>query len=149
MKQLKIKTARGSIIIFIVLLLSIGCTPLIARYDQYSYQEAISLKVDAVNLIASATDSISKHLLEVNAVNTRIEKLYEYEKGKPNNTITTQQWEILKNPDRNLYGGFIKEWKNNGKLKPVYVSDKQDQIGKAFDVIIKLEAHKIRERKIN
>jgi hypothetical protein len=149
MKDFKIKTARSLVVIFSVFILSIGCSPLISKYDQYSYQETTSLKVDALNLIANASDSISKHLSEVNAIDSRIEKLYEYEKGKPKNTITTQQWDLLKSPDHDLYGGFIKEWKNKAILKPAYVLDKKDQIGKAFDLIIKLEAHKIKDRKLN
>ena len=146
---LKIKSTKQLVILLSAIIWLLGCSPLISKYDPYSYQETISLKVDVMNMISKATDSISKHITEVNALNLRIEKVYEYEKGKPYNTITTQQWELLKNTDHDLYGGFIKEWKNKGILKPAYVEDKKNQIGKAFDIIINLETHKIKDRKLN
>jgi hypothetical protein len=125
-----------------------GCSPLISKYDQYSYLETTSLKVEAMNMISMATDSVTRHLAEIDALGLRMEKICEYEKGKPYNTITAEQWKLLKSPDNNLCGGFIKEWRSKSVLKAAYVEDKKEQIGKAFDIIIDLETHKIKDRKI-
>jgi hypothetical protein len=127
----------------------LGCQPLISLYDQYSYQETTSIKVDALKMISQATSSYKKHISEINAINVRIEKIYEYEKGKPSNSITTQQWEILKSPEHDLYGGYIKEWALKDSLKAAYVEDKRKQIEGSFDLIIKLETKKVKDRKIN
>jgi uncharacterized protein affecting Mg2+/Co2+ transport len=39
----------------------IGCAPTIAAYDQYSYTQATSIKVDALNVVAKATGDYSSH----------------------------------------------------------------------------------------
>jgi len=71
------------------------------------------------------------------------DKAYEYERGRPLNTDTIKQWDTLRDPNRDLLGGFLKEWKD-GKLLPVYVERKKAQIGTAFDQIIQLESGKIK-----
>ena len=48
-------------------------------------------------------------------------------------------------PDKNLYGGFLKFWKDNNTLGAAFVTEFKGQVGKAFDLIAELESEKIKK----
>jgi hypothetical protein len=116
----------------------------ISTYDQAAYEHATSAKVDTLALMSKATESYSAHEKEIATVTTELEKAYEYDRGRPLNKITVAQWSILLDPERNLVGGFLKAWKSKGSLGATFVTEKKDQIGRAFDQIIGLESGKIK-----
>ena len=123
-----------------------GCT-LIAHYDQAAYEHATSAKVDTLALMSKATQSYNEHQKEVEALTLELDKAYEYDRGRQLNKITVAQWDILRDPNRNLVGGFLKMWKAKGSLSEAYVIEKKRQIADAFDQIIQLESGKIRTAK--
>lgn len=129
--------------LFVILLLISSCSN-IALYDQDAYKNATSLKVDARNLMAQASGSYTAHQKEVAEFQAKLDKAYEYDLGRDKNDITVKQWDILRDPSRDLLGGFLAEWKDEGSLKPAYVKNKQVQVGRAFDTIIGLESGKIK-----
>src|ERR1700754_2289109 len=88
-------------------LLWLGSCKTISVFDQYAYANATALKVDALNLMDKATQTYASQQAGVEAVLTQVEKAYEYELHRPKNGITVKMWTILKNPERNLFGGFI------------------------------------------
>jgi hypothetical protein len=116
----------------------------IATYDQTAYLQAINTKVDALALMDKALDPYSSHQSEVVAFQLELDKAYEYERGRPLNRDTIAQWDLLRDPNRDLLSGFLSEWKQDGPLKPVYIKRKKAQIGKAFDEIVQLESGKIK-----
>jgi hypothetical protein len=116
----------------------------ISTYDQTAYLQAVNTKVDALALMAKAVESYTDHRNEVAEFMIELDKAYEYERGRPLNTDTIRLWDILRNPNGDLLGGFLKEWKVDGKLLPVYVERKKAQISTAFDQIIQLESGKIK-----
>src|SRR5438270_3945072 len=118
-----------------------GCT-LIAHYDQVAYEHATSAKVDTLALMDKATGSYDEHQKEVEALVTELNKAYEYDRGRSLNKLTVAQWDILRDPNGNLVGGFLKMWKAKGSLGATFVAEKKLQIGKAFDQIIALESGK-------
>jgi hypothetical protein len=121
-----------------------GCAT-ISPYSEIAYQQATSLKVDSLALMAKAYEPYAQHQAEVEALRLKIDKAYEYAKGLPNNTITTTQWEILKDPNGHLLGGFLERWRTSKTpLSAAYIADKQIQVGSAFDQIIGLESGKIK-----
>jgi len=120
---------------------------LIARYDQAAYEHATSAKVDTLTLINKATTSYDEHQKEVEALVTQLDKAYEYDRGRQLNRITVSQWDILRDPNRNLVGGFLKMWKTKGTLSAAFVAEKKRQVADAFDQIIQLESGKIRTAK--
>jgi len=73
-----------------------------------------------------------------------VEKAYEYAKGRPKNEISAQQWEKLKDPDKNLLGGFIKRWMEKETLKKTFIQGAKGIVSDAFDTIIGLESGKIK-----
>ena len=95
-----------------------------------------------------ATESYSEHQKEVEGVVNELDKAYEYDRGRQLNKITITQWDILRDPNRNLVGGFLKMWKAKGTLSATLVAEKKRQIGDAFDQIIQLESGKPRSTKV-
>ncbi|HYR21558.1 MAG TPA: hypothetical protein VEP30_01360 [Chthoniobacterales bacterium] len=115
---------------------------LIAHYDQVAYEHATSAKVDTLALMDKATGSYDEHQKEIEALVTELNKAYEYDRGRSLNKITVAQWDVLRDPNRNLVGGFLKMWKAKGKLSATFIAEKKLQIADAFDQIIGLESGK-------
>jgi len=120
----------------------------ISKFDQYAYTQATSIKVDALNLMSLATDDYNLHTEEVKKVQTQIEKIYEYEKNRPKNSVTTKMWEKILDSSGHLYGGFIQYWKKNGKLKPANIEKEKEMISNSFDQIAQLESKKIKPSEV-
>ena len=118
-----------------------GCT-LIARYDQAAYEHATSAKVDTLALMSKATASYDDHEKEVEALVRQLDKAYEYDRGLQLNKLTVAQWDILRDQNRDLVGGFLKMWKAKGSLSATFIAEKKKQIADAFDQIIQLESGK-------
>lgn len=116
----------------------------ISTYDQAAYANATAAKVDALELMDSATGDYNIHGREIAAVVTTLKKAYEYDRGRPLNEITVRQWEVLLSPDRDLFGGFLRDWKRKGQFKPVFLAEKRRQVSEAFDQIIGLESGKLK-----
>ena len=114
----------------------------IATFDQVAYDKATGAKAEALALMDKATGSYSSHITEIEAVSLTIDKAYEYDRGRPQNTVTVQQWEILRDPNKNLFGGFIHRWHEKGSLKTDYITEKKKDIAEAFDQITGLEIGK-------
>ena len=136
-----------SIIAMIALALMLSaCSSLIAPYNETSYRYATSLKPEAMRLMKRATEDYADHAAEVDALMLKVEQAYEYVAGLPNNDESAAQWKILKDPNQNLLGGFMKRWKKDGKLGKAFVDlAREDLVGPAFDAIIELESLKIKQ----
>lgn len=119
-----------------------GCGSLIAGYSLEAYKNATTLKAETAALIDKSGESYSLHKEEVEALNTKINAAYEFAAGIPHNEITAAQWQIVRDPNRDLYGGYIRDWKRAGTVSPAFREAKKIQIGRAFDFIICLEANK-------
>ena len=133
----------GTLLVAIALLFA--CST-IATFDQVAYDKATGAKAEALALMDKATDSYSAHVKEIESVSLTIDKAYEYDRGRTLNAITVQQWQILRDPGRNLFGGFLRRWREKGSLKPDYIVEKKPDIAEAFDQITGLE---IGKRKAN
>jgi hypothetical protein len=115
---------------------------LIAHYDQVAYEHSTSAKVDTIALMDKATGSYQDHQKEIEALITELNKAYEYDRGRALNKFTVSQWDVLRDPNRNLVGGFLKMWKAKGSLSAAFITEKKAQIAEAFDQIIALESGK-------
>jgi hypothetical protein len=122
-----------------------GCAS-ISHYDQYIYTQTTSVKVDALNVMDLATEDFASHQQEVKQVITNIDKTYEYERNRKNNGITIKLWDKLNDTTGHLFAGFVKRWKNEGKLRPVFIQESKKEVGEAFDVIAQLESKKIKPK---
>jgi hypothetical protein len=120
----------------------------ISKFDQYAYTQTTSLKVDAINVMGLATDSFSRHQVDVTGVQTDISKMLEYERNRPKNIVNEKMWTMLRDSTGHLFGGFIKRWQKEGRLDTVFVKESQLLIGSSFDQISQLESGKIRSAQV-
>jgi hypothetical protein len=120
-----------------------------ALYDHHSYEQSISLKVEANSLISNAFEPFSEHQEEVTSFLKEFEKLKEYEKNKANNELSYQMIQLIGNPDKNLLGGFLKRWKEKNTLSKFFIDEAKTQVNEAFDVLIKYESKKDKEEITN
>jgi hypothetical protein len=122
----------------------IDCSSLIDKFDKNAYPNTITIKNDSLTLMDKAINSYSKSESSVNALKIRVEKAYEYVKGRPQNNNVTKQWEIMKDPSRNLLGGFFARWKKQKILSKPFIEEAKKNISIGFDQIIDIEGSKIK-----
>lgn len=138
-----IKTKLRVSVLMITLCLIIWSCASISVFSPEAYKQAVDLKVESLNLMAAATMPYTDFEEEADYLKTELSKAYEFSKGRPDNEISTRQWEILINPDGNLLGGFLKRWEEEGTLSQMFVIEMQMLVSDAFDTIIGLESGKI------
>lgn len=126
----------------LVPLFFIGCAT-ISTFDQYAYTQTTSIKVDAMNVMDNATDSYANHTKEIADVKTEIQKMIEYEKHRPQNSITAKMWDVMMT-DKGLFGDFLVMWKDQDKVSKAFVTEAKIKIGENFDRIAELESKKIK-----
>lgn len=144
--SLIVQSRAKALVLVTISLLYVACSSLIATYNETSYQYATSLKPEALMLMDKATENYVDHADEVEALMLRVEQAYEFVAGIPKNSESAGQWKILKDPDGNLLGGFMRRWKSNRTLGATFIKDvKEDAVGPAFDSIIMLESLKIKQ----
>lgn len=132
----------------LVFILSFTACATISSFDQYAYTQTTSLKVDAMNTMDLATDEYATHEKTVQDLQTKLQKVYAYEKNRPKNEITLKMWDKLLDGNGHLLGGFIKRWQTEHKLNAVFVREEKKIIDEAFDQIAGLESHKIKSSDI-
>ena len=119
-----------------------SCKRSIAVLNQQAYENATTLKAEALALMDLATEKqFAEHEDEVRRLMTEISAAYEYANGIPKNSLSAQQWESLRGS--NLLGGFFSLWKSEGKLLSGDVEANRKNVEDAFDEIITLEKGKI------
>ena len=128
----------------ILLIVGLCACSTISRFDQYAYSQATSIKVDALSLMDVATEPFQQHQAASASVMTAIDKIYEYEKNRPRNSISEKMWGLLRDTSGHLYGGFVKRWQREGTLDPVFIQESKRLIGYSFDQISQLESGKIK-----
>lgn len=119
-----------------------ACAPLIAEYNAEAYKNATTLKAETLAMMDKAREPYGRHRKDVDTLTTKINAAYEYSAGFASNQLSAQQWNILRNPDGNLYGSFVRLWQARGTLGAGYRSEKKIDIAEAFDYLICLEANK-------
>jgi hypothetical protein len=129
--------------LFIISTILLTACSSISVYSPEAYKQAVDLKIESLNLMSSATMPFSDYEEDVAFMKTELSKAYEFAKGRPNNEISTKQWEILIDENRNLLGGFLKRWENDETLSEMFVTEAQKLVSDAFDTIIGLESGKI------
>lgn len=143
MNQIKLSARFTKTILIVTLVSFVGCIS-ISRFDQYSYAQTTSLKVDALELMDLAVNDYSTYQKNDLEFQTKLKKVYEYEKNRPKNEITVKLWDKLIDPNGHLLGGFLNRWKNENKLNPTFIAEEKKLVGKAFDQISGLESKKIK-----
>lgn len=110
-----------------------------ALFDQHSFDQTISAKVETLGLMDSATEKYDLHSIAVKEHLQELQKVYEYDKRRSNNEITTQMWEVILDENRNSVAGFLNRWKQNGTLNKAFIEEAEIQVGEAFDLLLDFE----------
>ena len=148
MKIIARRKCKLSMLFIVVCFIYTDCST-ISHFDQFAYQQTTSLKVDAIHVMDFATEEFKLHEPDVTKIRLDMQKVYEYEKNRPKNEISTKMWAMLIDSSGALFGGFVNTWKSQGKCSPAYITDKKEQIAFAFDQIAELESHKIKPSDVN
>ena len=122
--------------------LLLSACQLIAPYSQTAYQQATALKAEALILMDKATEPYALHKTEAEQVRLDMERAYEYARGRPQNTTSTKQWEIVRDPARHSLGGFLKRWETEGTLNATFVTEAKKLVSDQLDAISALESGK-------
>ncbi len=142
----KVSPRKGvGTILLIPIFFLVACAA-ITNNDPTSYKTATDLKAESLLLIEKATDPPNLHADEIVSLRLKLRKALEYEsgKGKPN-TITVTQWRVLNSPTGVLIGGFLSTWeKERAGFNKFFLEEVKENVGKAFDEIIKLENAKVK-----
>ncbi|HSB92862.1 MAG TPA: hypothetical protein VLC28_07085 [Flavitalea sp.] len=134
---------RVTAILLPLLFMLISCGTMTASFDQYAYAQTTAAKVEAMDLISHATQNVSGFTTQIRDVDLKLKKIYEYEKNRPKNDITVKMWQLLLDPEKRLYGGFIKRWQTDSTLSKAFVEEASMLIGSGFDKVAELESKKI------
>lgn len=140
MKAIQI-TSVGVLLLFFSILSSCGAVKT-AVFDQYSYQKAIEIKVDASNLIEKSTGPYEQYSKEADELLIDVDQIVLYEQNKPKNGVSHKMWQLQADSEKNLLAGYIKRWKEEGTLSELFMNEAKPQIEEAMDVIILYENKK-------
>ncbi len=113
-----------------------------ALYSEQAYQQAVTLKVESLNLMDKATEPYDSYKKEIEALKISLQKAHEYAKGRPQNTESTQQWGIMIDPEGSLLGGFLRMWEEKGQVSSTMVEQTKGNVEEGFDIIMELESGK-------
>ncbi|MBT8378055.1 MAG: hypothetical protein KJN64_02355 [Ignavibacteria bacterium] len=145
--NLNLLTVRNSIMSLLISVLLLSCGS-ISEFSADAYKQAVELKVISLDLMSVATKPYSDFEADVDMLKLELRKAYEFAKGRPDNEISTKQWEILIDEERNLLGGFLKRWRDEDTLSAMFVTEAQMLVSDAFDAIIGLESGKLKPSEI-
>lgn len=147
MLRLHNKLCRLPICFFALIMLAVltGCPATISPFNQKAYEQATSLKVEALSVMSKATEPFSKQKASVDALKLDVEKAYEYAKGRPKNEESITQWKIIIDPDRNSLFGFLRHWEEKTTLSPAFINEAKSLVAEGFDAVIELESGKRKE----
>ncbi len=130
-------------VLLLGLLFSLYSCSSISEFSAEAYKQTVDLKVESLELMFYASEPYSDSEIEVESLKQKLKKAYEFAKGRPDNEISTEQWEILIDEERNLLGGFLKRWEEEVTLSEMFITEAQLLVSDAFDTIIGLESGKI------
>lgn len=110
-----------------------------AIFDQHSFDNTISAKVETLGLMESATEDFSLHSEAVKEHLQELQKVYEYDKRRSDNDITTKMWEVILDENRNSVAGFLDRWKQKGTMNKAFIQEAAIQVEEAFDLLLDFE----------
>ena len=136
MKTLSLKLLLPFLFLFLL-----GCTS-VSEFNQFAYQQSVSLKTDALNLISKSNENYILHQAEIDSLKLNVENAYQYSKTIPNNEETISQWEIIRDPNRSSLFGLLERWKSKTTLSDTFISQVKILIASDFNMIIDFENNK-------
>ena len=125
-----------------LLLFLASCMHLIVNYDPVTYKSLTDLKAETMLFFTemAPTKPYAENTAKFEDFKLKVEKIYEYEKGKKlNNDTIAQVTEI-----RSMINDMMTLYKQQDHLSEFYVKEKKNQMEKAFDMAIATENSKMK-----
>lgn len=122
------------------LILWMGCAHFIANYDPITYKSLTDLKAEIV-LFLEKVDPVkpyTEYAPQFEDLKLKLEKVYEYEKGKKKNDDTIAQITEV----RTMLHDLVALYKEQNKLNAFYLDEKKKQLATALDIVITTENSK-------
>ncbi len=121
-----------------------GACAQIADFSLEAYKNATSIKARSLNLIEVSTNSYASQKQKAEQLLLDIDVAYEFSAGFENNSEATEMWDIIRDGDENLMGGFVAFWRDRSPsgVSPDFAENFRDEVVFAFDRLICLEANK-------
>ncbi|NIM17450.1 MAG: hypothetical protein GTO45_36015 [Candidatus Aminicenantes bacterium] len=142
---MKSKILKWSLLFIFLLVVSVvlgSCFWKKAKYDPESFQNAVILKEEALELMAKAGESYYKYRKDVYGLMSAVERSYEHARQQRKNDVIIGAWDRLRNPAEDRLGGFMEEWKKEDKLAADTINTFKEWVSKEFDAIKELEEAK-------
>ena len=136
---MKLNIVRVVVVLFLISLT--GCLPG-AEFDQSALDQAISIKSESITLMNKATESFALYRIESDSLKAKVESAYNYSSERVNNSESTSQWRIMKDPVRSLLFGFLERWEQRGHLSREFITEADTLVAEGFEAIINLELSK-------
>lgn len=120
-----------------------GCQT-IANYDAESYRQITGAEAEVIHLMQKAsTSSYVSNAAEIERVFILVNKAYQFDANRPLDSVNIAMWKLLRDPNKNTYAGFLREWGKRGTLPQGYVDQMTIVVQYAFSRLAQLEAGKI------
>jgi hypothetical protein len=137
------KTTLPLLPMLCLLFLGLGnCSMFKPKFDPVGHEYAVSIKKEALVLIAKAGESFSLHREAVYRLMTRVERAYENARLRYKNKGVTGIWNVMRSPGANRLGRFMTEWEKEDILGEEYIKSALVWAKDDFDLLIKLEEKK-------
>ncbi len=134
--------ARRLSALFAILLLIGACDPLISSFSEEAYRNATSLKARSLALVDQSGEEYAAHRADAEQLLVDVDAAYEFVNGRPGNEISARQWDLMRDRDGGLLGGFQGKWREDGKLNTFFRGEVRALIASGFDTIICVEVNK-------
>jgi hypothetical protein len=122
-----------------VLIALVASACAVSPFSQEALDFAVDIKVESLAVMDQATDDFASHVDAVSRLRERMDAALTHAGGRDNNMESTQQWELMADPNGNLLGGFLSTWEQRGTLSPSFIEEKKIQVGRGFDLIAETE----------
>jgi hypothetical protein len=124
--------------LFVLLILSLQCIPLVSRYDPITYKNLTDLK-PVILFLYDSFGSDSLNVDNVAEARLKLAQVFEYERGKGlKNKDTYDQIKKI----QEMFERHVKDRLDNGKWIKEHINNVKVNIEEAFDLAIQTEALK-------
>lgn len=90
-------------------------------------------------LMAVSGEPYARHSAEVEALNAEIQAAYEAAATTGRNEQVTRQWELMRDPQGDLYAGLVRRWRTAGTVSAETRDRMIPEVSRSFDYLMCLQ----------
>lgn len=117
-----------------------SCCPV--YFNQTALSETTDIKKATLELVGNAVNPYADYESKGMELKSRMEnRLKSVEMDKCDKSVA-KMWRLMLDENKNLYGGFLKLWKEQNTLGKTFIQEYKKELGNNFDKITALENEK-------